>query len=391
MVSDMGVFFDVAYNSINKYLEELCGDHVEIRRCKDNVIVVLADGLGSGVKANILATLTSNIAATMLKNGADIKDVVDTITMTLPECKKRGLAYSTFTIIQVFKSGEAYVAEFDNPKLILLNGHDKSGFARKKLTYGGKTIFESRFNIEVGDALVTFSDGVVHAGIGEVLNLGWGYDEISKFLLGRYHKEISAKALTKNLMDACNDLYDGRPGDDATVVSIKIVKPKHVTLFTGPPKERHKDEKICNLLIKSDGKKIVCGGSAGNLVAKYLNDTVRTDLSTMNKDVPPIGYIKGIDLVTEGVLTMSETVSILNKYVNMINQKNLLSENNGAAKLASILINDCTHLTIIMGNAINPAHQNPNFPEDLSIKWRLVHQLISLMNEMGKEVDTVFI
>ena len=172
MVSDMGVFFDVAYNSINKYLEELCGDHVEIRRCKDNVIVVLADGLGSGVKANILATLTSNIAATMLKNGADIKDVVDTITMTLPECKKRGLAYSTFTIIQVFKSGEAYVAEFDNPKLILLNGHDKSGFARKKLTYGGKTIFESRFNIEVGDALVTFSDGVVHAGIGEVLNLG---------------------------------------------------------------------------------------------------------------------------------------------------------------------------------------------------------------------------
>lgn len=126
-------------------------------------------------------------------------------------------------------------------------------------------------------------------------------------------------------------------------------------------------------------------------MAKYLNDTVRTDLSTMNKDVPPIGYIKGIDLVTEGVLTMSETVSILNKYVNMINQKNLLSENNGAAKLASILINDCTHLTIIMGNAINPAHQNPNFPEDLSIKWRLVHQLISLMNEMGKEVDTVFI
>ncbi|NTW71740.1 MAG: serine/threonine-protein phosphatase [Eubacteriaceae bacterium] len=387
----MSVFFDVSYDSINKFSEELCGDHVEISKGDDYVIVVLADGLGSGVKANILATLTSNIAATMLRKGSTIDEVVDTLTHTLPVCKKRGLAYSTFTIIQVFNRGDAYIVEFDNPQLLHIRNNRITPFERKEIVFADRTIYEGRIKVAIGDSLVAFTDGVVHAGIGEVLNLGWGYHDVCNFLEAYCSYNTSAKAITKHLLGACNDLYCDRPGDDTTVLTVKIVEPQYINLFTGPPKEKYKDKIICDLLFQNRGKKVVCGGSAANIIARETGKEIHTDLSTLSKKVPPIGQIQGLDLVTEGVLTLSETIAIITSYNRGLYNEKSLQENNGASMLAELLINQCTHLTIIMGNAINPAHQNPNFPEDLSLKWKLIQQLIDLMKDMGKEVETVFI
>ncbi|MGB4661284.1 MAG: serine/threonine-protein phosphatase, partial [Mobilitalea sp.] len=101
---------DVGYLSINKYGEQLCGDHVDIVEEDENsLVMVLADGLGSGVKANILSTLTSKIISTMLANHMTIEDCVTTVASTLPVCEKRGIAYSTFTIIHVVDNKTAEV------------------------------------------------------------------------------------------------------------------------------------------------------------------------------------------------------------------------------------------------------------------------------------------
>ena len=93
---------DIGYKSINHFGEQLCGDHVDVvEQSEDSTVIVLADGLGSGVKASILSTLTSKIISTMMSEGLSLSDCVETIAQTLPICSVRGVAYSTFTIMNI--------------------------------------------------------------------------------------------------------------------------------------------------------------------------------------------------------------------------------------------------------------------------------------------------
>jgi hypothetical protein len=387
----MSLFIDTAFDSLIKYKEELCGDHVEIRKNEKCTIVVLADGLGSGVKANILATLTATIAATMLEQGAGLMAVVETLSQTLPKCKVRNLAYSTFTILQFFNTGELKIIEFDNPQVIVVRDGIPFDLDREKLVFQEQVICESNINIQIGDMIVCISDGIEHAGIGGILNFGWQWDDILKYVLVNYPRCNTAKEMSGALTKRSNDLYNAMPGDDSTAVVVKIREPEIVTLFSGPPKDIEKDKEICRMLKESKGKKIVCGGTAANIVARESGEEIITDLSTISKRLPPVGCLKGIDLVTEGVLTITEANNLIRLYKkNYITAKELKADN-GAAKLADMLINHCTHFNVIMGNAVNPAHQNPAFPEEFGIKWHALDQLIKEMRDLGKVVSVQYI
>ncbi len=340
-------FIDIFHNSINKFGEQLCGDKVEVIRTDDSVIAVLSDGLGSGVKANILATLTAKIAATMLKEGASIKDTVDTIANTLPECNVRKLAYSTFTMIKIDQTGEVYIAEYDNPPILIYrNGRDLP-LDKQKININGKIILESHFKLRVGDSISVISDGAVHAGVGALLNLGWQWDNINDYLRDLSKVEKTSRNISGNFIGVCNNLYDDHPGDDTTIMNIKVRHIENIDLFTGPPEDKDMDTWIIHKLVKkNDSKKIICGGTTANIASRELERDIYVDIDTMSKEVPPMAYMDGIDLVTEGVLTLKQTLEFIKMYAqdDFVAKTNYLGYNNGASKLARMLINECTHI-----------------------------------------------
>lgn len=390
----MKYYIDMASNSINKFGEELCGDHVEMARLDDSVIIVLADGLGSGVKANILATLTSTIAITMLKAGSTLEETIDTIAHTLPECSVRKLAYCTFTIIKIYESGHTYVAEFDNPAFYLFQGGEERTIEKRQREIYGKKIFESEFEMDSTGLLVATSDGAVHAGVGMYLNLGWQWDNINDYLKTLAPSEKTSKSVAGQLLGVCQTLYGDKPGDDTTVVAVKVKEQEVINIFTGPPENSADDSKVVNEILETDGQVILCGGTTANIVSRELKRDIEVDLSTMSKDIPPIAHMQGILLVTEGVLTMNKTIEILNQYSNSefnVEILEKLEENNGASMLAKTLIEDCTNVNIWLGKAVNPAHQNPDFPINFNIKVTQVQELTQVLRKLGKGVKLVYV
>ncbi|MGE4282974.1 MAG: SpoIIE family protein phosphatase [Clostridia bacterium] len=385
----MNLFIEASYESLNKYNEELCGDKVEIIRHEDLVIVVLADGLGSGVKANILATLTSKIIGTMLMNNADIEEAVETIASTLPECKERGIAYSTFSILQISRTGEAYLVEFDNPSMFLLKKGCFTKIESQDRIISGKLIKESRFTVSPDDLFILISDGVIHAGVGGTLNLGWQRENVMEYIQRVYKPDITAKNMAKLLLAVCDNLYMQKPGDDTTVVGVKVRSPLPVSVMVGPPVEPVMDQYVVERFMGNDGKKVICGGTTSNIVSRELGKEIVTNFNYFNPAVPPTADIEGIDLTTEGVLTLGKTLGHIKRYwssESTIQDILKLNQHDGASRLAKILLEQSTSVHFLVGRAMNPAHQNPNLPLDLSIKLNLVEEITKYLKMMGKEV-----
>lgn len=373
--------------SLNKYGEELCGDRVEINSVPDALTMVLSDGLGSGVKANILSSLTSKILGTMIANGMRTEDAVQTIAHTLPICSVRHIAYSTFTALHIKTDGSASLIQFDNPKAIYIHEGRCSPYPMKKNVVYGKEIYETDIKLTRDDMLLLISDGVVHAGVGQVYNLGWQYENVCEFVERSYTADTTAKAMAYTLAGACRQLYVGKPGDDATVAVARLREREFVDVMIGPPKKADDAAQMVREFLTGEGKKAVCGGTTSQIVADYLGEKVSVQADYPDLRVPPVGEIKGIDLVTEGVLTINRVLEIIKGYSLPSEQEDNLNLRDGASRLARLLIESSTDIRFFVGTAINPAHQNPEFPLNLALKPRLVQELAEGLRQIGKRVE----
>lgn len=390
----MGVSIDVAWKSLNKHQEELCGDKVEVLKTDDSDIVILADGMGSGVKANILATLTSKILGTMLHEGAALESCVETVARTLPICKVRKVAYATFSILQIFHSGEAYLVEFDNPSCVFIRDGKLINYPYETREIEGKKIHEYRFTVKKNDCFVLMSDGVIYAGAGAILDLeGWTWDAMAEYTLKCTKQTLSASRLAVMLSQACSELYEEKPGDDTTVAVARVIERRIVNIFTGPPAKKEDDERLMHDFMHTEGKKVVAGGTSANIAARVLRKEIVTKADTSSPDVPPMASIDGIDLVTEGVITLGKSLKLLKKYVRDEFDTEFFDEldaDNGASRLAKLLIEECTELNLFVGTAVNAAHKETSLNFDLSMRQNLVEQLVRTAEEMGKTVKVMY-
>lgn len=377
----MALFYpEIAVAQLSKAGEELCGDKVEIARTAAATTVAISDGLGSGVKASILATLTTKIASSLLKRNIPLAEVVPTITETLPVCRERKIAYSTIQIIKILPDCMATVVEYDTPATFLLRSGQVIPFPTEAKTIGGRAVREGRLLLDENDILVAVSDGVIHAGIGGLLKLGWDWSGIAAEL-ATCSPADDAETIADHIMGCCNGYYLGHPGDDSTVVVVKLRRPRNLTLLTGPPANPDMDGPIVKRFLRSEGKKVIAGGTTANIVSRVTGRPVAVDLEYQDPEIPPIATIDGLDLVTEGVLTLTAATARLENLPKLRTSR----RRDGATLLARLLA-EADRIDILAGTAVNPAHQNPNFPAHINIKTQVLATLRARLDAMGKQV-----
>ncbi|MBQ9449379.1 MAG: SpoIIE family protein phosphatase [Acholeplasmatales bacterium] len=383
---------EIGYKSVNHFGEQLCGDHVDIvNQGEDSTVVVLADGLGSGVKASILSTLTSKIISTMMAEGLSLEDCVSTIAATLPICSVRGVAYSTFTVIHLVNNSYAEIIQYDNPHVILLRNGVNFDYPKIELNIENKKIYRSSVELHEGDVFVAMSDGCPHAGIGLSYNFGWKIEEITDYMSALCFGEYSAKNLATMLVDKCNELYGNRPGDDATACVIKIRKRTSVNILFGPPSNRDDADRMMALFFSKEGKHIICGGTTSSIAAKYLGKPLKASLTFEASDVPPTAELEGVDLVTEGVITINKVIEYAKDFLADNTAYEYWSfKRDGASLICRYLFDEATDINFYVGRAINPAHQNPDLPINFNIKMNLVRELSEALEKMGKRVKVSY-
>ncbi len=383
---------DIGWKSINHEGEQLCGDHIDIvEHDRNSSVMVLADGLGSGVKASILSTLTAKIISTMLAEGIRLEECVSTIAATLPICSERGLAYSTFTIVHLIGNETADIIQYDNPDLIFIRNGELYDYPRRDITVCGKGVKRSTINLEEGDVLIAMSDGCPHAGEGNSYNYNWKWEDIAEFMRDMIFAGYNAKTLATMLVDECDKEYGYRPGDDASACVIKIRRREPMNILFGPPRNKDDCDRMMSLFFSKEGKHIICGGTTSSIAAKYLGKPLKAVKACEKSDVPPISEIEGVDLVTEGVVTINRVI----EYAKDALGKNELYEKwgfkrDGASLISRLLFEEATDINFYVGRAINPAHQNPDLPINFNLKMSLVEELSECLRKMGKRIKVSY-
>ena len=383
---------DIGYKSINHYGEQLCGDHIDIiEPGDDSTVIVLSDGLGSGVKASILSTLTSKIISTMLAEGLSLEECVETIAATLPVCSVRGVAYSTFTIIHLKNNQSAELIQYDNPHAIVIRNEAVWDYPKTEMNIGGKKIYKSVIKLQENDIFVAMSDGGPHAGIGTGYNFGWKREDIASFMEALSQCGYTAKTLSTMLIDECDRLYGQKPGDDATACVVRIRKREPMNMLFGPPFNRDDADRMMSLFFSKEGKHIICGGTTSSIAAKFLHKPVKASLNFEASDVPPTAEIEGVDLVTEGVITVNKVLEYAKDYLGENKYYEHWSfKRDGASLICRLLFEEATDINFYVGRAVNPAHQNPDLPINFNIKMNLVEELSKCLKMMGKKIKVSY-
>lgn len=383
------LFADIGYKSINHIGEQLCGDHVDIvEQGEDSTVIVLADGLGSGVKASILSTLTSKIISTMVAQGISIEECVQTIAATLPVSSEHGVAYSTFTIIHLIHNETAELIQYDNPHIIMIRNDDLYDYPKKEMYIEGKKIYHTTIRLRENDIFIAMSDGCPHAGPDRSYNTDWKREDIADFMLAMSIAGYKAKSLCTILVDECEKLYAGHPIDDATACVVRIQKREPLNILFGPPANRDDCGRMMSLFFSKRGKHVVCGGTTATIASQWLGKPVQFNSQfEEGSEVPPISEIEGVDLVTEGAVTMSKVIEYARDYVtdNLYYDKWRFGKD-GACLICQLLFEEATDVNFFVGRAMNPAHQNAELPLAFNVKMSLVEELSKNLKEMGKYV-----
>lgn len=379
----MEYFLEADYYQICKHGYQSCGDSFYSVKTEDGIICVLADGLGSGIKASVLATLTTTMAAGFIASKMDIKRAAEIILETLPVCSYRHIGYSTFTIIDAKYDGHVRIIEHDNPPYTLLRNQEILPIVKQEIpikTFRKSHLYYSEIDLQPEDRIVYYSDGVSQSGMGlPHLPLGWQEKGAEAYILSllKANRFISAGEISKRVALKARE-YDGNTAaDDTTCAALYLRNPRRTLLLTGPPYKKEHDTVLAQIATDFIGKKIICGGTTAAIISRELNIPIKVNLKEIRNggDVPPTADMKGFDLVTEGTITLSRALSALEEDASIDEMPD-----NAVKRLMRILL-DSDIIEFVVGTKINDAHQDPALPKELEIRRNLMKQFCRVLEK----------
>ena len=381
-------FLESGWASLNKHDEKLCGDFFRSFENNGKKVFVLSDGLGSGVKANILSTLTATILGTMLSRGIPLDECISTVATTLPVCRQRKLAYSTFTVLQI-ENSMAYLVQYCNPPVILLRQGRNVNYPHDIHFIGEKEILESHIPIATGDILILTSDGVANAGVGKLAPNGWQRGELVAFLERLDTATLSASHIAAQIVDCCRTLSEESLDDDASVLVVKFRERSVVNILAGPPENREDDNRVLKLFFAKEGLRVVCGGTTAQAVSKFQGKPLIVIEESDTPEIPAMYRMENVDYVTEGVVTLKKVLELCRRHLtDPLGLLELRRKKDAASVLARVLIETATDVNIYFGMAANEAHEGTEF--DFQVKLSLIRQLEECLRQMNKNVKISF-
>ena len=285
----------------------------------------------------------------------------------------------------------AEIIQYDNPQVIVLRDGVNYDYPKTEMNIGGKKIYKSTLKLQENDVFVAMSDGCPHAGMGGFYNFGWKREEIIGFMEALMAGGYTAKNMSTILVDECDKLYGNKPGDDTTACVVKVRKREPMNLLFGPPSNRDDCNRMMSLFFSKEGKHIICGGTTSSIAAKYLGKPLKASLNFERSDIPPIAELEGVDLVTEGVITVNRVLEYAKDYLGDNEQyEHWNFKKDGASLISRLLFEEATDINFYVGRAINPAHQNPDLPINFNIKMNLVEELSACLKKMGKRIKVSY-
>jgi len=375
-------FIEIDYAQRAKHGQHISGDVFlsEAVKQEGRTVSVLSDGLGSGVKASVLATMTATMALKFAASAMDIRGSAEIIMDTLPICSVRKISYSTFTVVDMASDGRTRVIEHGNPPCLLIRPKGKLDVEKTEVRptrWQDRVIHFFTFDAQREDRIVVFSDGITQAGMGEFRTpLGWGLAHVEKFVREQIDRSpyLSARELARRLVTRAEEIDGLTAKDDITCSVIYFRSPRPLLVMTGAPFNRAHDTELAEIAEHTPGRKVICGGTTANIISRLLQREVQIDMrQPMDAKVPPMARMQGFDLVTEGTLTLGEVLRLLE---DGFAPEDLRS--NAAVRLASMLL-DSDIVRFAVGTRINEAHQDPNIPGELQLRRTIVKRIAQIL------------
>jgi hypothetical protein len=353
------------------------------------IVTALSDGLGSGIKANVLASLTATMLIEFVLKDIPPSRAAELIINSLPVCRDRGLSYAAFTLVDVRPDMSVHFTEYGNPPLVIVRdgrliepGKTKIPLKRRNKNTGpnDEALLYSTYDARPGDRIVFFSDGVTQAGIGtEHYGDGWGIERVRSFALFEleHRPTVSARNLAETIVQAASQTDGNKPHDDISCGVVYFREPRDLLVVTGPPFREEDDREVARTFAAFPGPKVILGGTTAKIISRELGATLRD--SPDYTESPAVSLMDGADLVCEGVLTLDATAALLaGTTASWQNQPDSFSR--AASRFAAYLL-DSDRVRFIVGTKPNEAHFDPSIPVEIENRRSLVKRIAALLEE----------